>query len=559
MWHVTRSRLLCQSFETKNLEKFPKSWSTARVAAGTITEVVADTFCQVQERATLLMPCIRKMMALIVLLSLPLSGIAQEKTFSQRYDVHVDASKGAARPETMLEAEFTLPEGYKIVRAEGTEKGLKVTKNDGGMDDRYWEVSETPNGVKIKWKLRNGKIAPFTGRDGFIVLQLTGVRATKMSLSPQYFSLRKRLLDQFYFQGRIAAYVDHKVVGGKANFGDQTMYMGMALGVFATEAKILKDSGGKPADAEKYIEQILNAFDELDLKAEEHFGTKKTSLNGFFVRDDLTGPTDERLAKRFKEVESDWQSKDDSSPSGDQIFGMMFGLDCVVRHCENDVLKKQAKAISSRIYDYAKRSFFELKTPNGEATKRGSDMRWLASLLHGLNQSVTGEDLFDKSRYKVAGIERKLNDIGSLWASQATQALIEKSVGKKVNLLVTEVELNSFALHIMLMALAPTDVWPHTAIENVSMKCNHHLAELVYCQTHNTLPRKYQQKDIQDILKLCPEGGPKASLDPKTGWQQDSRWVRSTKIRDANGGSHEYNGLDWLLLHNFLQLVFLGP
>jgi len=96
-------------------------------------------------------------------------------------------------------------------------------------------------------------------------------------------------------------------------------------------------------------------------------------------------------------------------------------------------------------------------------------------------------------------------------------------------------------------------------LEPLGLKCNHHLAVLYNRQTHGSIPGSVSEQAVLDILDLCPREGPRASLDAMTGWRKDNRWVRCTNIFDPGGGNEEYNGLDWMVLHNFEQLVYAGP
>lgn len=60
------------------------------------------------------------------------------------------------------------------------------------------------------------------------------------------------------------------------------------------------------------------------------------------------------------------------------------------------------------------------------------------------------------------------------------------------------------------------------------------------------------------ILEACSNYGPGAEVDEETGWARDNRWVRWTDIFEPTDGSERYNGLGWLVLHNFHQLVYAG-
>ena len=491
---------------------------------------------------------------------------AQEREFRQRFEVNVPA-RGliGAPPKRELVVEFNLPKAFQVLRAGGVNGATVTDENLSGLTEEKQQIDPTANGVKLTWDLKNEHSFPVAGRTAFVVLALKGKRTSTMDLSDKYKGLRQRFVDRFYFQGRVAASVDQSVVGGKVTFGDQTLYMGQALMVFATEMAILNDAGKDTADARKLVKELLDGIEDLERKANVRFGSAAGTPDGLFVRDDITGPADPRLGGHFSQVQSDGQNPalENDSPSGDQIFGMMHGLYCVVRYTNDTLLAAQAKAISARLFEYARRSNFILQLPSGQPTRRGSDMRWLASLLNGLNKAITGDDHFAASKITVAGAVLPLNGVAAFWDSSAATDVITNLAGKKFKLpLVTDmdpVEINSFALHILLMAIAPTEVWSQETLEPLGLKCNHHLAVLYNRQTHGSIPGSVSEQAVLDILDLCPKEGPRASLAAMTGWREDNRWVRCTNIFDPGGGNEEYNGLDWMVLHNFEQLVYAGP
>ena len=149
-----------------------------------------------------------------------------------------------------------------------------------------------------------------------------------------------------------------------------------------------------------------------------------------------------------------------------------------------------------------------------------------------------------------------------MWDDPATARQIENLAGREftIPIIGVDVELNSFALHIMLTALAPADVWSQEELEDVAKKVNHHMSVLLYCLRHpGRLPQFFSKDVIDQILNFCPDTGPAKSLSPDTGWNKDNRWIRSANLGEpSDGGSEEYNGVDWLLMHNLNQLVFLA-
>jgi hypothetical protein len=491
------------------------------------------------------------------------SAAAEEKTFQQRFEVRVPA-RGAfgSPPRRTGEFDFVVPPAFDLVRDGPLHGAVIVNVNLGGLTEVERKVDPIERGVKITWTLKNEDTFPLGGRSAFLVVDLKGNRTGHMALSPTYNTLRRRFLESFFFQGRVAEFVDNTIPGRRVKFADQTIYLGQALMAFSTELAVLRDSGADSSDARARLATLLDAVDELDREGDAAFGGPADALNGFFVRDDIEGPADMRLGNRYAVVNSDFQdpASENASPSGDQIFGLMNGLFCVQRYSADAGLTARAKAASSRLYDYARRSSFELKLPNGEPTRRGSDVRWLASLMHGLNKATTGADLLSSSRIRIAGQDLPLNGIASFWDSPSTASSVERLAGGSIQvpLLGQDLELNSFSLHILLMALAPSEVWDQGELERAALRSNHHLSVLLYAQVHGTQPQGFDEATIRRILDACPDTGPRASLDPSTGWARDNRWVRCSNIFEPAGGNEEYNGIDWMVLHNLHQLVYAG-
>jgi len=479
-----------------------------------------------------------------------------KQSFRQRFEVHVPARNPiGASPSREETFRLVLPDSIRAIR-QGANFGASVVDvTYGGLTERRREFREIDNGVELVWKLANGEVFPVTGRDARIDIELQGESIQVMSLSAKYQTLRQRFFDRFFFDGFVAEYIDPSAQGGRVKFADQTIYMGQTLMAMATEAAILKSTGGDASDALQRIRSILNAVNQLDEAAEPFFG-ENAALNGFFLRDNVIGPQDPRLANRFVACDSDFQNPtaENASPSGDQIFGLLYGLSTVVNFAGDDALATQAKEISSRLFDYARRNRFVLRLPNGDATRRGSDMRWLASLLHGLYKDTTGDDLFDQSEIELFGQRLPLAGIAALWDDPATSRQIENLAGREftIPIIGETVELNSFALHIMLTALAPADVWSQEELEGVAQKVNHHMSILLYCLRHSgRLPQFFSKDVVDQILDSCPDTGPAKALSPDTGWNKDNRWISSANLGEAsNEGPEVYNGIDWLLLHN---------
>jgi hypothetical protein len=482
-----------------------------------------------------------------------------EQQFEHELQQHVPArGLTGASPRRTLSVDVTIPAGHSVKREAAPEQhgALVVHKNLGGLDEVSLVISEIPSGVHIEWELKNPESFPVGGRTAILKVALIGVGAggedqpVVRGFSPTYEAIRQRFFADFFYDGLVA----ERIEGSSSKFGDQTIYMGQALIWLATEAHLRQRLGQDATDTQRAIGQILAAVDQLDLDAEPLFG-HPPALDGFISRDNITGVADPRLGGRFQEAQSDWQNPENAAPSGDQVFGLLYGLWFVVRLVQDDALIARVRELSDRIFVHVKDARFVLKLPDGKEVKRGGDLRWLSSLLHGLNQHITGRDRFDECRIEVFGLPVKLNAVAAFW---------EGAGGQAAQLLRSEIEMpglgkqsiNSFAAHILLMALAPSGVWSKQEFERAALAVNHHLSVLFYSLAHDSKPDLFGYADIAAILDRCPSDGPRSDLPIETGWQQDNRWIRCSNIDEPGEGNKLYNGVDFMMLHNLAVLVF---
>lgn len=482
-----------------------------------------------------------------------------EQQFERELEQHVPA-RGLAggAPKRTLSEDVTVPAGLTVKReAEPEQHGAMILyKNLGGLDEVRLSFAEIPNGVHIEWELKNPELFPVGGRTATLKVALIGVgiggeeQPVEIGFSPTYRAIRQRFFADFFYAGHVA----ERIEGSTIKFGDQTIYMGQTLIWLATEAHLRQQLEQDTADTFKVIEQILAAVDQLDLDAEPLFG-QPPALNGFIARDNITGAADPRLGGRFQEVQSDWQNPEDAAPSGDQVFGLLYGLWFVVRFVKDGTLVARARELSDRIFVHVKDARFILKLPNGNEVKRGGDLRWLSSLLHGLNHAITGRDRFGECRIEVLGLKVDLTPVAAFWDGAGSQAaqLLRSEVGIPG---LGKQSINSFAAHILLMAIAPSDVWSKQEFEQAAMAVNHHFAVLTYALAHQTKPDLFGDQDIATILDRCPADGPRSDLLVETGWQKDNRWIRCSNIDEPGEGHKLYNGIDFMMLHNLAQIVF---
>ncbi len=482
-----------------------------------------------------------------------------EQQFEYEFQQHVPArGLTGASPRRTLSTDVTIPAGHSVKREAAPEQhgASGVHKNLGGLDEVSLMITEIPSGVHIEWELKNPESFPVGGRTAILKVALIGVGAgggeqpAEIAFSPTYEAIRQRFFADFFYNGHVAEQIE----GSSIKFGDQTIYMGQALIWLATEAHLRQRLTQDTADTLGVIEQILAAIDQLDLDAERLFG-HPPALDGFIARDNITGVGDPRLGGRFQEVQSDWQKAEDAAPSGDQVFGLLYGLWFVVRFVDDGALVARARELSDRIFVHVKDAKFVLRLPNGNEVKRGGDLRWLSSLLHGLNYGITRRDWFDACHIEIFGQKLTLTPVAAFWdgaGGRATQILRSDvdipGLGKQ--------SINSFAAHILLMAIAPSNVWSKQEFEQAALAVNHHFAVLTYGLAHQIKPDSFGYHDIAAILNKCPADGPRSDLPVETGWQQDNRWIRCSNIDEPGDGHKLYNGIDFMMLHNLAVLVF---
>jgi hypothetical protein len=489
-----------------------------------------------------------------------------ERNFEREFQQPVPA-RGlfGPSPRRALSVDFTVPAEYTVRRdAAPDQRGAVVVhKSLGGLLEVSLAFTEIPNGVHIEWEVKNPESLPLDGRTASLSVTLIGIAnavplpVVLQGFSPTYKALRQRFFADFFYSGQVANWIEES----KIKFGDQTIYMGQALIFLATELALRRRLGEDLQPALAPMRDILAAIDQLDLDAEKRYGASP-ALNGFIARDNITGPDDPRLQGRFLEVESDWPNPGDAAPSGDQIFGLLFGFWFVVRFSGDDDLVQRARILSDRIFGYAQRCNFILTLPDGTETKRGSDVRWLASLLHGLNKGITGIDRFEACHIKLGPIESDLHPIAAFWDQTGSSA--EEILRTEVtipllgeNFASKTYKVKSFAEHILLMALASGDVWSKAEFDRAAVAVNHHLAVLFYSLAHDTKPELFAFADIQAIMDKCPDEGPRDDLPVATGWQRDNRWIRCSDLDEpGTGRPTRYFGVDFLMLHNLAKLVY---
>lgn len=191
-----------------------------------------------------------------------------------------------------------------------------------------------------------------------------------------------------------------------AKWGDQTISLGMYLGVLATEYRLLK-MHGQPVDTTiQELYYALKAFNRLDESAEHYMFsphvTAPPDLNGFFIRDDVDGNfllehpklahgvTSEYEAEL---VESDTHSGNPSLSSNemshDQVWHLFMGFALVQKFVDdisynglplnnltgNSNIRQEARDITDRIMHHITSTGWIIQNPMfGTPVARGQNV-----------------------------------------------------------------------------------------------------------------------------------------------------------------------------------------
>ena len=461
-------------------------------------------------------------------------------------------------PRRTINYHLTLPEGWSFDTNFG-DGGIEVVekKISGDGKEVAYQVTVEPTTVRVTWTAKNPQVG--LSNRMHLKIRMKAVPPTKPPMTAKYRLLRDRFFRDFYFAGVVADCHEAVPNGTKVKFADQTINQGLALIFLASEMRLVREHGWEATDAPRRIREILDALDQLDEQAEPYFNAE-SKLDGCLLRDNIVGPNDPRLNWRFVEVASDWQNPaaENNSPSGDQLFGVLFGLWFVKHWSGDEKLSQRSQALAARLYDYAHRHHFELRLPSGAATRRGSDMRWLSPLMHDLQESITGVARFKEARMKVLGQEVPLNGLKGLWSGVADGA--PELIKWKIPMwgLDKPLQVNPFAVHILLMAIAPTGMWSDEDFRGTAYRAHHDVAWLWRQLAQGRLPRREDGERLQEILDRCPDNGPSSQLDAKTTWHTDNRSIRCLDVEVPTNvtADRQYNGVDWLVMAALKELMY---
>ncbi len=402
---------------------------------------------------------------------------------------------------------------------------------------------------------------------------------------------------------------------GILQWTDATMSLGEYIAVLAMEYRILE---GKNANTEETIEELfyaLYALNRLDYYAESFFGGAP-SLNGFFIRDDITEDSldmDDVLehlnqglpSPKISGLDSDYMDPipQNNEESLDQAILLITGLGLVTRCVPEDVvyssdksvqefqdfetsIQLEARNIITRIVNYMKegdstRVELNLLDPNlfgiqGEAwdfiIKNPVSYE---PVLRGENAFLLSKG-FTSAKYHFTGIDSpttdfKMDTIADTLFKAFESFIIPNDQDFKVinldamsNYWPNGLQEDTINTEYNARVLGPRSQFQ--GYEWIPM-----LHQLVFGGTNNYLMNEVPPDTLyyddpfgyyDYLLDLAPAEGPfnyGNGLYPEWEWSSTSRTIQPGRRGETNNAfPGNYNGLDYMIYYNMYTLLYDG-
>ncbi|MDY0062679.1 MAG: calcium-binding protein [Myxococcota bacterium] len=350
---------------------------------------------------------------------------------------------------------------------------------------------------------------------------------------------------------------------GKYAWGDATIWLGIYLGVLASEHKAFGLLGLDQSQTEQDLFYALSAFDRLDRAAEAHFGVAP-ALNGFFQRDDVVQgfqlnpdgsyrfPRDEPGIAGYECVTStadcgELTTAGGSFESQDQVIGLLEGLGLIHSLVPDGVvvegmdLRQHAREIVHRLVGRLKDHEWRVVDPTGTSPpdKWGGNAIGFSSKLARAANRICGDD------FGVADYEDELSQVG-----EGIFALLEAGWEQTF----------SYNRNMALRLQAITGDWDAEKYTRFAVGDSKELFAFHHALNQGVpVGAELSLWRMESILGSAPCGGPcreVAGCVEVNGWLGEHRFYDN---RDRIGGKYrpgaEYNGLDYMALHN-LYLIY---
>jgi hypothetical protein len=354
---------------------------------------------------------------------------------------------------------------------------------------------------------------------------------------------------------------------GLYEWGDATIWLGWYMATLATEYAVFRDLGLPVAETTADLREALHALNRLDEVAETHFG-RPPARDGFFQRDDV-GPraifADDGQGLRFPIEDGAGYAcikaqgacgalgdiDDGFFESQDQVIGLLLGWAMIARLVPDDVvvdgmaLRQEARAQTHRVVNHLRDRGWKIVAPDGSSppNKWGGDASGMAFAIADAANRITG-NAFGVDDYS----NFDSNTVGaSAWAGLDGGWLAQSGINKGMVLKLTAITDKWSDERVARRALdEATPVWPMIRALLLDAPLDPLVADSL----------------VDSLLSSAPCDGPctrSAGCNETPGWQGESRWANpGARTGDPNGQYGEYNGTDYMLLHNLTYLLRRG-
>lgn len=383
----------------------------------------------------------------------------------------------------------------------------------------------------------------------------------------KYTALRERLRRDYVAPGTgpgdgIPA-SDRRPSIARIRWGDATIRLGWDIGVWATELALLDRQEDFPglslerSSTERYLYEALHALERLDNIADASFPAPCTSepvLNGFFIRDDIPADFHERF-EGMDAVASDFLDfETQKEMSQDQVYHLMIGL-ALVRRYVDPALMVEGRALRGWAMEMAERILRHIV--EGETPYTITNPACTRNVARGAATQAYAPGILKMAAYVTDGAFTPTDEgpLAHFWP-----------LGRRID---SGLYGNPDNLHMGMSIAAIGRGWDDTTIGDLR-----HLAEENGWEVYPLLARALHGDDAgfcehgdelnrlaRAMLDELPLGAEPRNPRPEVavhGWTTSSRFIRPQDqhyvgAEDSEG--FEFNGLDYLLLHN---LYYLG-
>lgn len=366
----------------------------------------------------------------------------------------------------------------------------------------------------------------------------------------------ERCASSWYIQSHGCGYDDWQHAQGTYGWGDTTIWLGTWIAVLASEHEVFTRLGLDTTETRSDLYYALTAFNRLDALAEVDFG-KPPALDGFFRRDDV--PEDfYRLpdgSPRFPRADlpngrygcvaatcDPPEVSGGSYVSGDQVIGMLLGTALVAELVPAGAtfggldLQHEARAITHRIVEHLVGNGYHVRAPDGTTPPNewGGNVTAFGHEIGEVANAICGDDF---------GVDDYATVVG-MWALADASWYVQSGINQSM----------------MMKLAALTAAW---SPDTMAWKAAERRAEVfpyIQAVVHGEPVGEHMAGFIMEsLLTSAPCGGPckdTRGCSETHGWRGPDR-VNSGEYREGSfyGIGGEFNGLDYMLMHNFYFLA----